>query len=526
MRAPLRAAVRAALVMSAWSVFLVVAAPARAEERYAVVIGNNRGEGEEAVLRYAESDARKMGELLRELGNVPSANVVVTTGQDATTVRNTIIRVNERIRQGRPAESTLIVFYSGHADAESLHLAGSRLGVGEIESLVSGSSAAFRLLMVDACRSGALTRVKGGQPAVPIAVRLDQRTPSEGAVFLAASSANEDAQESDAIRGSFFTHYLVSGLRGAADDNHDGAVDLDEAYAYAYANTIRASSQTLAGLQHPTYRHDIKGQGRVVLTRWRQGTSNAYIDLPSGQTWVVFRGSAAGDVVAEVGKNEGARTIAVAPGAYFLRGRTRDALLEGTLLATAGRRAQVREGDFTRIDYARLVRKGGADAPDAVHGLQLGYRVRSSLEAGGDLCQGIFGGYVLDFESVTFMARVGLCVAGFQNSAVRTDSREVDAELRIHHAFDLPWLTVEVGAGLGVAWLHQSFETRALAPDRDAVAPHGDATLALSRDLWGGLYVLAEGAGMLYLVRNESGDGQSLEPLFSVRVGAGLGARF
>ena len=36
-------------------------------------------------------------------------------------------------------------------------------------------------------------------------------------MLLTSSSADEDAQESDAIAGSYFSHHLVSGLRGSAD---------------------------------------------------------------------------------------------------------------------------------------------------------------------------------------------------------------------------------------------------------------------------------------------------------------------
>ena len=69
-------------------------------------------------------------------------------------------------------------------------------------------------------------------------VRAKSRSP------LAATAASEDAQESDELRGSFFTHYLVSGLLGAADEDGDGAVTLAEAYDHAYAATLRATSRT------------------------------------------------------------------------------------------------------------------------------------------------------------------------------------------------------------------------------------------------------------------------------------------
>src|SRR3712207_6005300 len=62
---------------------------------------------------------------------------------------------------------------------------------------------------------------------------------ARGHAFLTASSADEAAQESDRIQGGFFTHYFLSGLRGAADTSRDGRVTLAEAYQFSYGETLR-----------------------------------------------------------------------------------------------------------------------------------------------------------------------------------------------------------------------------------------------------------------------------------------------
>ena len=90
----------------------------------------------------------------------------------------------------------------------------------------------MRILVIDSCRSGAVTRVKGGRPAPPILLGDTQELDGEGVIVLTASAAGEDAQESDQLGGSFFTHYLLSGLRGAADDNGDQVVTVAEAFSY------------------------------------------------------------------------------------------------------------------------------------------------------------------------------------------------------------------------------------------------------------------------------------------------------
>ena len=55
---------------------------------------------------------------------------------------------------------------------------------------------------------------------------------------MTSSSENEAAQESERLRGSFFTHALLTGVRGAADASGDGKVTLGEAYQFAFNETL------------------------------------------------------------------------------------------------------------------------------------------------------------------------------------------------------------------------------------------------------------------------------------------------
>ncbi len=64
---------RAALAAAACGLAAAAsAAPAEARiERFAVLIGNNAGEKGEVELRYAEDDAAKMYDVLKDLGGFP-----------------------------------------------------------------------------------------------------------------------------------------------------------------------------------------------------------------------------------------------------------------------------------------------------------------------------------------------------------------------------------------------------------------------------------------------------------------------
>ena len=301
-------------------------------KRYAVIAGNDMGAAGDVPLRYAEADARKVHDVLGGLGEFLPEDVVLLQGRGGDELARVLIAMNARIRADATAgrDAILFVYYSGHADNQALHAGAELLELEVLQRLVQGSSASFRVLVLDACRSGSLTRVKGAQKTTPFAVLLEDELGGEGLALLTSSTSDEDAQESDALQGSFFTHFFVSGLRGAADRNGDGSVSIEEAYGYAYQHTLRASSRTLHGTQHPTFRFDLKGKGAVPLT-WvsARGGRGGRIDFPPGHAYVLFAGDEQGPVVAEVGEHDRRRVLALDPGSYFVRARASDHLLEG-----------------------------------------------------------------------------------------------------------------------------------------------------------------------------------------------------
>jgi hypothetical protein len=280
-------------------VVCLAARSAGAVTRYALIIGNDSGDRDEQQLRYAEHDADRFAATLVDLGGFLPGDVVVLRGTDADAARAALIALNDRIRTAGAADTMLVVYYSGHADAEALHLGATDFPLTQLEQLVRGSPAAFRLLVVDACRSGALTRVKGGRPAAPFQIALGDTLAADGVVFWTASAASEEAQESDAVKGSLFSHFLVSGLAGPADADGDGTVTTTEAYEYARAATLRASSRTMAGTQHPTFRDELAGRDPVVLTRpGTVGAKRAQLRVPDNRDVLVLAGNTDGPVIA------------------------------------------------------------------------------------------------------------------------------------------------------------------------------------------------------------------------------------
>jgi hypothetical protein len=463
-----------------WSV------PSAAQHRFALVIGNNDGQGSDVALQHAERDATKVSDALQRVGSFAAGDVVVVHGQGTDVVRRALISINDRVRQSA-GPSLLLVYYSGHADAEALHLGEDRFDVGELEELVRGSAASFRVLVLDACRSGVATQVKGGVPAPLFVSGAEAGPQAAGFVVLTAAAAGEDAQESDLLRGSFFTHHFVSGLAGAADRDGNDEVTLEEVYRHAFHETVRASSATLAGTQHPTFRYDVRGKGDIVLARLSQARSRAAsVLLPAGVDALLFGSD--GNVAAEVKATVVSRRVVVAPGHYLIRARGREVLYEGEIDLDMGTSKSIDLSSLASIEYARLVRKGEAERAFVV-APRLGAFGHSAWLSEGGFCHGAMIAVPLEFHYLSVMPRVSLCGAQWNNPFLQATEVETTIDMAMAHVFDLPFVSLSLGAFAGVTAMQQSFATTGKAPTRTSLWPSfgivGEAVVPLA---WG-LYV-------------------------------------
>lgn len=496
--------------------------------RYAVIAGNDAGAPGETPLRYAQTDAQKVYDVLRGVGEFLPENMVLLEGRGGSELSRVLISLNARIRAESSAgrDSILFVYYSGHADASALHTGGEPLELGLLERLVQGSPASFRVLVLDACRSGSLTRVKGAQKAPLFPVRLEPELSGEGLALLASSTADEDAQESDALKGSFFTHYFVSGLRGAADRNGDGSISLEEAYGYAYQHTLRASSQTLYGTQHPTFRFDLKGKGAVPLTRITPHAGGGQMVLPPGHAYLLFTDDEQGPVVAEVGEHDAQRRLALEPGTYFVRGRASDHLLEGRVVLAHGQTLLLEETQLSPVEYARLARKGGTDRTLS-QGPWLAYQFRSALWAGACGCHGLRGGHALALPQLSLSAGLGVCRSTFENEVLSAHADELGLDLSAAHVWDFSSLSVSFGGQASASWLRQRFTTRGRAPGRDSLGLGLGALVAASVELAHGYYTFGEALGqVLFFEQRRARDDESTLAQPALRLSLGAGKHF
>lgn len=357
-------AAAAALCAAATAAAAPAAAPAPAGvASYALVVGSNQPGPGQTELRYAEDDARRIGAALTELGGYPAGAVDIVLGPTPELLRLRLDRLAQRVAADTAAgrQARVFFYYSGHARAAALDLGPAALPLDELRRRLLAVPAALKIVVLDACQSGAFSRVKGATPAADFSFNSRQQLDASGIAVLASSSGSELSQESEHLRSSYFTHHLLVGLRGAGDTNRDGAVSVDEAYRYAYHHTLAATSTTAVGGQHVSLEVELKGHGEVPLSFPRAATS--WIELPAplaGHALVMDRQAKA--VVAELQKAPGAPArVAVAPGEYDVIARTGGRIARCPVTAGPGG-AVIDLGRCTIEALAPAARKGDGAA--------------------------------------------------------------------------------------------------------------------------------------------------------------------
>ncbi|MBZ4416422.1 caspase family protein [Myxococcus sp. RHSTA-1-4] len=334
------------------------AASTRPVRRFALLVGVNDGGPGRAKLRYAVTDARSFGEVLEELGGVQPQDRLMLMEGGRSEFEAALTRFKGMISAAKASggRTEALIYYSGHSDEEGLLLQKDRFGYRELRQALESLPADVRIAILDSCASGTLARQKGGvrRPAFLV----DASTAVRGHAILTSSSEDEVSQESDRIGGSFFTHNLVSGLRGAADATGDGRVTLHEAYQFAFHETLARTEQTRAGAQHPAYDIELAGTGELVMTDLRSTAAVLVLgEMVDGRLYVR---DAPGRLVVELKKFAGRATeLGLQPGRYTVMREAHGEASQAELVLDQGGRAVLSESAFRPVSLELTAMRGG-----------------------------------------------------------------------------------------------------------------------------------------------------------------------
>ncbi len=333
----------------------------RGVRRLALIAGANDGGPDRAQLRYAASDARSVSGVLTELGGVSPADRVLLVNPDRAAMAAAFEQLGQRLAEVPEGQRTeVIVYYSGHSDERGLLLGTERYSYKDLRASVKALNSDVRIAILDSCSSGALVQGKGGKH-VP-GFLDDGQNKVEGHAFLTSSAADEVSQEAESIGGSFFTNALVTGMRGAADANNDRLITLNEAYRFAYDETLSRTESTRFGAQHANFDMDLSGSGDLVMTDLRQRTASLHLEAPlEGRLFVRDPG---GKIIAELGKNAGQGVdLLVEPGSYTLTLERPEGLYRRTARVTGAVPVAVAFSDFEASTVQATASRGSERMP-------------------------------------------------------------------------------------------------------------------------------------------------------------------
>lgn len=334
--------------------------------RLALIVGNNEGSDTRPFLRYAEQDARNLYRTLNEIGGFPASQVRLLLGKNPQTVLQAVRSLQTQASHllRNPQDQVLFLFYfSGHSEGNLMEMGPSQLDFSLLRNALKKIPTTVRIVILDTCRSGHMIQAKGGTQIPALSIPADEPEIPKGEIIITSSTALQDSLESSELQGSFFTHYFVSGLRGAADFNLDGKVSLSEVDSFAGQKTSEKAKE-LRTLQTPTFDFDLSGTGEIIMTELMKGAPLLFLSPPeAGDFFIYEKGSR--NLIAEIPKVAGLpRYVAIPKGDLLIRKKRPDYYVERAISAAPGVIYYFREDEGRRIRIGSVRRILSYDATD------------------------------------------------------------------------------------------------------------------------------------------------------------------
>jgi hypothetical protein len=405
--------------------------------RFALIIGANDGGKERVKLQYAVSDAKTVIGILERMGGVSPDDSRLLIEPSRDTLFWEMKRLKERV--GRAKEShhrvEAIFYYSGHSDEKNILLGKEKVSYQEFRNSINGMAADVRIAILDSCASGAFTRLKGGKKKAPFL--LDKAYNMKGYAVMTSSSSNEASQESERLKGSFFTHYLTSGLRGAADMTRDGRITLNEAYQFAFNETLAQTEKTVSGPQHPNYNIQMAGTGDVVITDIRK--SSSILTLGEGIYGRLFIHNKDQVLVVELNKPQG-RTIELGleKGKYRIINIVDGDIYETRVKLSEGKTVNLHADQFKKSDKIDTVARGDRDRKRRNRVYKKRHKKSNFFWAYNSKYTRAHGKTAMLVGTrfgMTFNKNLSLGIAGYANSSDITEAHPAYGGVALEYAF-------------------------------------------------------------------------------------------
>jgi hypothetical protein len=222
---------------------------------WVVIIGIARYEHMPA-LKYSDDDAYKMYAFFKspEGGALKDEQIRILIDEEANRIN--ILKTLNQVFMKADENDVVMMYFSGHGlegtfipiDYDGFS---NLLKHDEVKDIINRSKAKHKVCFTDACHSGSLLATKSPYSNSSLHFYEEFDKSSGGIAFLMSSKSKEFSLEDGGLRQGVFSHFLIKGLKGAADVDGNKTITIKELFNYVYKHvreyTARAQSPMIAG---------------------------------------------------------------------------------------------------------------------------------------------------------------------------------------------------------------------------------------------------------------------------------------
>jgi uncharacterized caspase-like protein len=256
---------------------------------YAVVIGiGNYQDDRIPKLKYTTVDAEEIYNILTDphYGNFPENQVKLLIDEQAT-YNNIKSAIGTWLKRNTRKNDTVIIFFAGHGAPEDENtywvtynaniddLYGTALSNNEIADMLDRVEAKKMIAFLDSCYSAATVNRTDKKRSIMIVKDPFLKFKGKGRVIITSSDGKEQSVEIDKFGHGIFTYFLLKALKGDADKNSDGYIELDEVWDYVKYR-VTDTARKYGGTQTPML--DGSYSAGIVLSKHPERLKKLYME--------------------------------------------------------------------------------------------------------------------------------------------------------------------------------------------------------------------------------------------------------
>jgi formylglycine-generating enzyme required for sulfatase activity len=240
-------------------------------DRWAVIVGISQYEHQSWNLNYADRDAEELYQLLlsENGGKFKKENINFLTNQDAT--KSNIEDALYDFLKKPDRDDLVIIYFACHGapdptrpdniyllphDTKPNKIAATGIPMRSIDEVLKHTLISKKVIIfADACHSGSIGSGIGGRNVGDNSELINKylqnlTQASEGIASLTSAEAREVAREGQEWGGGHgvFTHFVLEGMKGAADLDQNGIITIGELFEYVRDEVKKATGDE----QHPS----------------------------------------------------------------------------------------------------------------------------------------------------------------------------------------------------------------------------------------------------------------------------------